>query len=66
VRVWVTLTSQRVIPRRRAIAAAWPERRIAGGSPGARTTSMSRHAMPWLQPVPSTFITASLAANRAA
>jgi len=64
--VWLSVTSQRVMPRARATAAARPWSASVGAPFGRRTTSNSRHATPSAHPVPSAFMAASLAAKRTA
>jgi hypothetical protein len=56
----------RAMPFAAAIFAATPCRRTPGADPRSRTTSMSRQRTPRAQPVPRTFMTASLTAKRPA
>ena len=63
---WVIVTWMRAIPRPRASSAVAPWSATSGAPPGSRRTSMSVQRTPRAQPVPSTFITASLTAKRPA
>jgi transcriptional regulator with XRE-family HTH domain len=62
---WVIVSSERRAPIAVKRRAAPPDNRSCGGPPW-RNTSMSFHSTPREWPVPSAFIAASLAANRAA
>src|SRR5712692_6157918 len=60
------LISHVATPNPSAISLHFPLREISGFPDGSRRTSMSVQETPRAQPVPSAFITASLAANRPA
>ena len=63
---WVIVMWMRAMPCSSASSAVRPCRESRGAAPGARVTSMSTQRTPLAQPVPSTFITASLTAKRPA
>jgi len=60
------LTRMHAIPTASAISCVPPARNACGRPPGPLRTSMSRHEIPFRQPVPRALSTASFAAQRPA